>query len=130
MQVGVNLTLTFLISSQILVAQIFSAAYALLMMAVIVGISLQMVTEGIATPTAIFLLAMTGSFLLAAILHPREFTCVLHGIVYFLSVPSMYLFLTLYSITNLHVVSWGTREVATKKTKKQLEQEKLEAEKV
>lgn len=100
------------------------------MMAVIVGISLQMVVDGIASPSAIFLLAMTASFIVAAILHPREFSCVFHGIIYFLSVPSMYLFLTLYSITNLHVVSWGTREVATKKTKKQLEQEKLEAAKV
>lgn len=113
--------------TQILVAQIFSAAYALLMMAVIVGISLQMVEDGIASPSAIFLLAMAASFLIAAILHPREFTCVLHGVIYFLSVPSMYMLLTLYSIINLHIVSWGTREVATKKTAKELQQEKLEA---
>lgn len=30
----------------------------------------------------------------------------------------MYLLLILYSIINLNVVSWGTREVQTKKTKK------------
>lgn len=100
------------------------------MMAVIVGISLQMVVDGISSPTAIFLLSMTASFIVAALLHPREFTCVFHGLIYFLSVPSMYLLLTLYSITNLHVVSWGTREVATKKTKKQIEQEKLQEAKV
>ncbi len=39
----------------------------------------------------------------------------------------MYLLLTIYSITNLHVVSWGTREVAVKKTKKELEEEKKQA---
>jgi chitin synthase len=30
----------------------------------------------------------------------------------------MYLLLILYSLINLNVVSWGTREVAVKKTKK------------
>jgi chitin synthase len=42
-------------------------------------------------------------------------------------IPSMYLLLVVYSITNLNVVSWGTREVAVKKSKKQLEQEAEEA---
>lgn len=40
----------------------------------------------------------------------------------------MYLLLILYSIINLNVVSWGTREVVAKKTKKELEAEKKEAE--
>ena len=40
----------------------------------------------------------------------------------------MYLLLILYSIINLNVVSWGTREVVAKKTKKELAAEKKEAE--
>ena len=40
----------------------------------------------------------------------------------------MYLLLIIYSITNLNVVSWGTREKKEKKTKKQLEEEKKAAE--
>jgi chitin synthase len=36
----------------------------------------------------------------------------------------MYLLLIIYSIINLNVVTWGTREVQTKKTKKELEEEK------
>lgn len=40
----------------------------------------------------------------------------------------MYLLLILYSIINLNVVSWGTREVVAKKSKKELEREKKEAE--
>ena len=40
----------------------------------------------------------------------------------------MYLLLIIYSITNLNVVSWGTREVAVKKTKKELAEEKKTAE--
>ncbi|GFS42461.1 chitin synthase chs-2 [Trichonephila inaurata madagascariensis] len=113
--------------TQIFVAEVFSALYALLMMAVLVGISLQVVLDGITSPGAIFILSMTASFIIAALAHPQEFWCVAHGLVYFLSVPSMYLLLALYSFTNLHVVSWGTREVQTKKTKKQLEAEKLQA---
>lgn len=40
----------------------------------------------------------------------------------------MYLLLILYSIINLNVVSWGTREVVAKKTKKEMEAEKKEVE--
>lgn len=109
---------------QLLVAQILSTAYALIMMAVIVGTALQLGEDGIGSPSAIFLIAMTGSFFIAACLHPQEFWCITAGIIYLLSIPSMYLLLILYSIINLNVVSWGTREVAAKKTKKELEAEK------
>lgn len=103
---------------QLIVAQILSTAYALIMMAVIVGTALQLREDGIGSPSAIFLIAMTGSFFIAACLHPQEFYCIIPGIIYLLSIPSMYLLLILYSIINLNVVSWGTREVAVKKTKK------------
>ncbi|EEC02968.1 chitin synthase, putative, partial [Ixodes scapularis] len=95
---------------QIFVAQILSAAYALLMTAVVVGIALQIQEDGMASPSSIFLVATVCSFLLAALFHPREFGCIIHGLLYFVLVPSMYLLLILYSIVNLNVVSWGTRE--------------------
>lgn len=113
---------------QLLLAQILSTVYALIMMAVIVGTALQLGEDGIGSPSAIFLIAMTGSFFIAACLHPQEFWCIASGLIYLLSIPSMYLLLILYSIINLNVVSWGTREVVAKKTKKELEQEKKEAE--
>ncbi|XP_017770728.1 PREDICTED: uncharacterized protein LOC108558345 [Nicrophorus vespilloides] len=113
---------------QLLCAQILSTGYALIMMAVIVGTALQLREDGIGSPSAIFLIAMTSSFFIAACLHPQEFWCILPGIIYLLSIPSMYLLLILYSIINLNVVSWGTREVAVKMTKKEMEQEKKEAE--
>jgi len=96
-------------------------------MAVIVGTALQLGEDGIGSPSAIFLIAMTGSFFVAACLHPQEFWCVVPGLIYLLCIPSMYLLLIIYSITNLNVVSWGTREVAVKKTKKELEAERKEA---
>ena len=50
------------------------------------------------------------------------------GLIYLLCIPSMYLLLIIYSITNLNVVSWGTREVAQKKSKKEMADEKKAAE--
>lgn len=43
-----------------------------------------------------------------------EFTCVIPGILYFLAIPCMYMLLIIYSVCNLHIVSWGTREVKSK----------------
>merc|ERR1719435_731598 len=111
---------------QLLLSQLLSTFYALIMMAVIVGTTLQLMEDGIGSPSAIFLIAMIGSFFVAACLHPQEFWCVVPGLIYLLCIPSMYLLLIIYSITNLNVVSWGTREVAVKKTKKELEEERKE----
>lgn len=68
--------------------------------------------EGLCSPTTIFMIFVVGTFVIAAILHPQEFYCILHGALYFLSIPSMSMLLMIYSICNLHVVSWGTRENA------------------
>lgn len=108
----------FVGASQIIVAQIMSASYALIMMAVIVGTTLQLGEDGIGSPSAIFLIALSGSFFIAACMHPQEFKCIIPGLLYLLSIPSMYLLLIIYSLINLNNVSWGTREIATKKTKK------------
>ncbi|CAG7817051.1 unnamed protein product [Allacma fusca] len=113
---------------QLIVAQILSTLYALVMMAVIVGTALQLGEDGIGSPSAIFLISLSGSFFIAALLHPQEFWCIVPGLLYLLSIPSMYLLLIIYSLINLNVVSWGTREVATKKSKQELEQEKKDAE--
>nr|XP_037268094.1 chitin synthase chs-2-like [Rhipicephalus microplus] len=114
---------------QIIVAQIMSASYALLMMAVLVGTAIQVSEDGVGSPSAIFLISLSSSFFVAALMHPQEFMCIIPGLLYFLSVPSMYLLLILYSLINLNVVTWGTREVQTKKTKKEMEEErKLEEE--
>ena len=36
------------------------------------------------------------------------------GLLYFVAIPSMSMLMFLYSIGNLHVVSWGTRETKQK----------------
>ena len=114
---------------QLLLAQIMSTMYALLMMAVIVGTAIQISDDGWGSPSSIFLISIVTSFFTAALLHPQEFFCIAHGFLYFLAIPAMYLLLMIYSLCNLNVVSWGTRETATKKTKEEMAREKAEAEK-
>ncbi|CAC5366537.1 CHS1 [Mytilus coruscus] len=96
----------------LLFAGILSLIYALVMMVVVVGLGLEMKLEGICSPTTIFMIFIVGIFIISAILHPQEFYCLLHGALYFLLIPSMSMLLMIYSICNLHVVSWGTRENA------------------
>lgn len=113
---------------QILVAQIMSAAYALLMMAVFVGTAIQMIEDSVLSPTNVFFLSLLLSFFIAALAHPQEFSCFYPIVLYLLCVPSMYLLLMIYSLINLNVVTWGTREVQTKKTKAEIEEEKRQEE--
>ena len=112
---------------QLVLSAMLSTFYALVMMAVIVGTALQLGEDGLGSPSAIFLISLSGSFFIAACLHPQEFWCIVPGLIYLLCIPSMYLLLTIYSIANLNVVSWGTREVAVKKTKKELAEERKAA---
>ena len=96
---------------QLAVAAVLTTVYAVVQMMVFVGIIIQIAEEGYCSPTALFFFYVAGTFILAALLHPQEFFCVIHGFLYFLSIPSMYMLLMIYAMTNLHVVSWGTREV-------------------
>jgi len=109
---------------QIRFALLLSTAYALVMCLVVVAMIMQIVDEGLITPSGLFLVAMAASFIITAIMHPKEFWCLPCGFIYYLLVPSMYLLLIIYSLFNLNDVSWGTREVKTKKTKKEQEAEK------
>jgi len=87
-----------------------------------------MYQQGPLSPNALFFSAMMGSFIVAAIIHPQEFSCVIPLPIYMLLIPSMYMLLTIYSVTNMHVVSWGTREVASKLSAKELAAQKAEEE--
>ena len=114
-------------NTQIQVAAFMSAGYAVIMMIVIVGTVINATMESFTSPNVIFLTTLVGFYIFAAIFHPQEFFCVAPGALYFMCIPSGYLLLIIYSLTNLHVVSWGTREVAAKKTKAELKKEKQEA---
>lgn len=111
---------------QLIIAAVLSAFYAIMMMIVLVGTAINFVFEGWTSPNVIFVMLLLVVFIVAAILHPQEMTCMLYGPLYFLSIPSGYLLLTIYFLCNLNIISWGTREVVQKKTKAQLEQEEKE----
>lgn len=98
-------------------AQILSVIYALAMVAVVVAIALQVSDDGLFAPSSIFLIAVALSFIIAGIIHPLEFGCLPHGFLYYITIPSMYLLLMIYSLFNLNVVSWGTREGVKIKSK-------------
>ena len=56
---------------QLIVAQLLSVFYVLVMMAVLIGILLQMGEEGLLSPSALGIYLVGGSFVLSAILHPQ-----------------------------------------------------------
>ena len=96
---------------QIMIAQLLTILYAIIMIAVYVGIILQIYEDGPLSLSALGFFFTFGSFIFAAMLHPQEFPCV---IIYLATIPSMYLLLMIYSLFNLNNVSWGTREVPKK----------------
>ncbi|XP_068167682.1 chitin synthase 1 [Antennarius striatus] len=97
--------------NQITIAAIMSVLYAFLMTASFFSIIGDMVLQGtFLTPTGLFLVSMAIMYMVTAILHPEEFGMIIYGLMYFICIPSGYLLLTIYSLVNMHVVSWGTRE--------------------
>jgi chitin synthase len=103
---------------QLMAAKIISSFYALVMVAVLVGVMVQMASYGPLSPVALFFFSMIGVMVTSAILHPQEFWCLPTGMVFYIALPSMYILLIVYAIFNLNNVSWGTREEPTKKSKK------------
>lgn len=70
------------------------------------------------TPTGLFLVSGAILYMVTAVLHPQECTLIIYGLMYFICIPSGYLLLTIYSLVNMHIVSWGTRESTKGKEQK------------
>ena len=96
------------------------------MTSVYVGITVQIVDKGFLSSTAFTTYSFFGPLLIAGMLHMEEAYCMFYMPVYLVTIPSMYILLVVYSFFNLWNVSWGTREVATKKSKAELEREAKE----
>ncbi|XP_022047702.2 chitin synthase 1 [Acanthochromis polyacanthus] len=98
-------------NTQITIAAIMSILYAFLMTASLFSIIGDMVVQGtFLTPTGVFLVSMAIMYVVTALLHPEEFTMLIYGLMYFICIPSGYLLLTIYSLVNMNIVTWGTRE--------------------
>ncbi|CAG2054679.1 unnamed protein product, partial [Timema podura] len=117
---------------QLFMAMIISTVYGLVMMAVVVGIALQIKEDGPLAPASMFFFVFAGELIIAGLLHPREINCLPAMLIYYITVPSMYMLLILYSLFNMNNISWGTREAPVTpgagKTKKEIEEEKKKAE--
>ncbi|CAB1351109.1 unnamed protein product, partial [Coregonus sp. 'balchen'] len=109
----VYLLLCFKLKSdtQIAIAAVMSVLYAFLMIGTALSIIGSMVDQQtIWIPSGLFIIGLVLINIITAALHPKEFHLVIYGILYFISIPSGYLLLTIYSMVNLNNVSWGTRE--------------------
>ena len=115
-------------STQMVVASFMSAIYAIVMTIVLVGTIGSAFDGGLTNPNVIFLSMLTLVFFVSAVMHPEEFACVIPGALYFICLPTGYLLLTIYFLANMHIVSWGTREIPQRKTKEEIEEEKRIAE--
>ncbi|KAL4227394.1 hypothetical protein ACF0H5_012837 [Mactra antiquata] len=130
--VGVYIAICMTMKSnhQITAAAVFSAIFTIVMMIATVGTIISIVTENFGSPNVVFLTGLVSVFTIAGILHPQEFFCLVYGLLYFLTVPSTFILLTVYYLCNLNNVSWGTRETPKKLTKEEEEEKKkLEEEK-
>ena len=125
----VAICMTTTSTTQIWVALLLSAFYAVVMVTNVIGMLITYVMDTPLNPNLLFLGAMVGIFLLCAFMHPQEILCLLPGPMFFLGIPSGYLLLTIYSLCNLNVVSWGTREIAVVKTEEEKKKEEEEKKK-
>lgn len=110
---------------QLVVAQILSGFYVIIMMVVMVGLLITALTQSPYHPSVIFLLGLVIIFVVAAVLHPREWVNILYGFLYFVSIPSGFLVQVIYSLCNLNDVSWGTRESSTPKSEEKKKSDTL-----
>nr|AAY86556.1 chitin synthase [Atrina rigida] len=110
---------------QIFAAAVITAIYSVVMMIATVGTIISIVTENFGSPNVVFLSGLVIIFVIAGILHPQEFFCLIYGVLYFMTVPSTFVLLTVYYLCNLNNVSWGTRETPKKLTKEEEEELKL-----
>lgn len=113
---------------QLALAKILTVGYTMLMLAVYVGLAVQIIEKGFLSATAVSAYSFFAPLLVAGALHMEEAYCMAYMIVYLITIPSMYVLLVIYSFFNLWNVSWGTREVAVKKTKAEMERDKKEEE--
>lgn len=113
---SISSTLILKLTHQVFIAAVTSTVYGMVMIAVIVGTAINVIQDGILSPTAIFLMLIISQIVITAILHFEEMYCILYSLIYFITIPSMYVLLIIYSICNVNDITWGTREVKTKKT--------------
>uniref|UniRef100_A0A8C4Q0L8 chitin synthase n=1 Tax=Eptatretus burgeri TaxID=7764 RepID=A0A8C4Q0L8_EPTBU len=106
-------------ATQIKIAGFLSVVYALLMTGTLFSVIGEMVrVKSVLTPVGLFTITVAAIFIITAILHPKEFSCLIYGLLYYLCIPSGYLVLIIYSLVNMYDTSWGTRDSGVSFTEK------------
>jgi chitin synthase len=60
---------------QLTAAMIISTLYGMVMIAVLVGIMMQISQDGWLAPSSLFFFVVSGQLILTGLLHPREVSC-------------------------------------------------------
>ena len=98
---------------QLLVAKVLSLLYACIMIMIMFVLILEAITLRDScwlTPATTTLIIVASAYLFAGLLHLFQVFDLLHGFVYYLTIPAMYMLLPFYCVFNLTDPSWGTRE--------------------
>lgn len=106
-------------------AAMLGTYYSILMMIVVVGTIVRVVDGSWKTTAVLFLVIMGIIFFLTAICHPFELSCVKPCFLFFLCIPTTYILIIIYSLTNMNQTNWGTRDnvyVPQKKRKVNLDE--------
>lgn len=96
--------------SQIKVAVVLGTLFAFVMISMLLGTIARILNSPLVNPSGVLLYTIVFVFLIAGLLHPREFNCLYSGLIYYIAVPVAFVLLNVYAIINLNNVSWGTRE--------------------
>ena len=109
-------------------AAMLGTYYSILMMIVVVGTIVRIVDGSWKTTAVLFLVIMAVIFFLTAICHPFEFSCVKPAFLFFLCIPTNYILVIIYSLTNMNQTSWGVRDnvyVPQKQRKNNLDEHEI-----
>ncbi|KAL3886859.1 hypothetical protein ACJMK2_026821 [Sinanodonta woodiana] len=99
-------------SVQINAAIVLTAFFTVVMEIVTLGTIIDILKDNTFTMTSIFI-GVGLILLVSALFHPSEFGNLIHGPLYFFTLPATFLLLNIYCLCNAHTISWGTREVVS-----------------
>ena len=80
------------------------------MIIVLIGIILQLKNDGFLTPLGLLFTFVVIELIIVGLLHPLELKCLIYFFIYFITLPSMYMLLTMFALFNMDNISWGTRD--------------------
>ncbi|GFN76984.1 chitin synthase [Plakobranchus ocellatus] len=108
--------------TQIRIGALMAAGYSLVMMVIAVSILISIAQHSFFSPNVVFLMLLISILILTSFLHPQEISCIVPGVIYFLTIPANFILLTVFFLCNLNNVTWGTREIAREITPEELAQ--------